>query len=127
MYKKLITGMTIISIVLGGWLFVDDRFAHAADMRKQSQIIELIQLSVANIKDQMTYDSYQSMIEYRQRKLWKWEDKYGKDLEKAPQDVKDSYHELVLEIGRIELKLRLIEDKRVKREATKVLSEETNH
>ena len=111
MWGKIAALVAIIGSVLGAYIYLDNRFAHAEDMRSQANILESVQANIAILHRKMSYNQLQAMVDYRQRKIWRIEDKFGKDLKHASQGIKDDYHEIVLEIQKLEKRMLEIEKK----------------
>lgn len=122
MITKIIGSLTIVGILFSAWFFMDNRFATAGkvvEVKKEMEekvenvkdSLEAVTKSVNKLNKKIDYENYRSQREYRQRRQWNLEDKYGHNVNAAPIEVKEEYRNNKIEIQRIEENIKKMEKK----------------
>ena len=109
-----ISGVTIIlGLVFGVWK-IEDRYATAADVGQK--VYELQQSDVETKKkleglevriDIKTLEDYRDNL---QERVWKLDDRYGIGCAECVEEVRDMYTKTVIDIEKIDTKLRELRD-----------------
>lgn len=96
--NKLIKQITVLSTLIGitvsAFLFLDSRHAASA---KVSQVI----LQISYLEKKLQRNDLENQLEYLERRMWRYKEKFGENLEKASEFVKGEYKRLQKEVEKI--------------------------
>ncbi len=92
MKLKIGTVLTIITLLFGGWFYIDKTKADAATVEKLEQ-----RLDRKILKDDMREI---------QKRMWTLKERFGEELERASATVKEEYREIVEELKEIKEEYR---------------------
>ena len=95
---QVVLAVTALTVIIGGWVSLDGYVAKAADLR----------LTDARLDEWKTSDDLAKI----QQRLWRYQDRYGKDCERAEQVVREECRTLREQWKRHEEKLRQYELKK---------------
>jgi ABC-type transport system involved in cytochrome bd biosynthesis fused ATPase/permease subunit len=104
----------LITTAFGFIKFIDARYAFAPDV---SNRFLSITKKVTTVEDTLKYKITEDVANNTQQRVWQLEDRYGSNLEKADQSVKEEYRTKKSLLSKIQKKLDDMKAKPVSEEA----------
>jgi len=98
--KRIIQILTVITLAFAA---IGGLYAYDKTLAKYSQLV-----AVEFRLDQKILSDYQSQL---QNQIWQIEDRYGTNINVMPQEVRDKYRRLLLDIKRVETDLQRLRSK----------------
>jgi len=98
-YKSIIAAIIGIGTVVGTAFTVDSRYAKSAE-------VDSISAYIASVDDRLDIKILKDRADALQSRMWKLEDRYGMDIAKMPDDVREQYRELKKEFDEIMEKIK---------------------
>jgi len=92
----------LVTTIYGFFQFVDARYAYAPEVSKRFLSITK---KVTTVEDTLKYKITEDVANNTQQRIWQLEDRYGADLSRADQSVKEEYRVKKADLEKLTKKL----------------------
>ncbi len=94
--KTIISLITIVSVCFGVYLYIENRYAKAEDVKA--------------VADRLDYKIVSDQVQYKQQRIWSIQDRYPEAIQMPPA-VKEEYRQIQEDKKVLEKKLEVLEKK----------------